>query len=512
VWQAVVTDLNQVARAFVADYDAIQITPNLNGYRELSLAVDPLDDSAAELLVAERAIQVFDSHGGVQFNGQIWEPLERSSGAIKVVARGPLATFSWRRVRAATSYTATNNAGGPWDAGQILADRITIQNGYAPTRLRMGARQASQNRIRSYLPGQREDDVLAELVGAAGGFFFLENPLHGVANYMAEVVALYPAAGVSREDVRFEYGVGTIDNCSDYKVTQSLPRTREVVSSSDATGNRIAGAAEDAAAIARFGLFEDEEAFSDVVDITMLGQQAQGDLRLTPPTTIEMTPGLDAPVLFADFNVGDFVRVKIVHGAFSFWSWARVASATLSVTGDGVEATSAIALELLTGGNPLGDPELAYYDQQDEIRRRLEALERASQVATPPPTASGSSSDPSYTPPPDPGPTPDPAPAPTNPPTINTFTALGFNKQRTQIGGDFTADVNPNGLATDVWFTVAGATSPKQSITSDTVVKQRLGGQPGSTAFTVTCHAKNAAGETTMDANYTTPPANQPTE
>jgi hypothetical protein len=96
-----------------------------------------------------------------------------------------------------------------------------------------------------------------------------------------------------------------------------------------------------------------------------------------------MTTGLEAPVLFRDFNVGDFVRVKIVHGGFSFFGWARVATATLNVDSSGVENTSAIALELLTGGSPLGDPELAFYDQLDEIRRRLEAIDERSNRSRP---------------------------------------------------------------------------------------------------------------------------------
>jgi hypothetical protein len=278
VWQALVTDLAGATRAFVQDYDAIQVTPSLNGYREASLSVDPLDDAAAELLIAERALKVYDAAGVLQFFGKVWEPLERTSAGVKVVARGPLAEFSWRRVRVQTSYTSGNNGTGPWDAGEIVADRIAIQNAYRNTYLRMGARQASTNRIRTYEPGLLESDVFAELVDAAGGFFLLEQPVDGTPGVMAQANVLYPAAGVAREEVRFEYGDGTIDNCVDYSYLQSLPRTRETVSSSDFAGNRIAAIAEDAAAIARFGLFEDEETYSDVIDANLLQQQAQGDL------------------------------------------------------------------------------------------------------------------------------------------------------------------------------------------------------------------------------------------
>lgn len=513
MWQALVTDLSGATRAFVQDYDAIQVTPNLNGYREATIGVDPLDDAASELLIAERALKIYDAAGVLQFNGKLWEPLERSSGGVKVVARGPLAEFSWRRVRAQTLYTATNNAGGPWDAGQIVADRIAVQNGYRNTYLAMGTRQASQNRVRTYDPGLLEADLIAELAGAAGGFFLLEQPIDGTPGVMAQANVFYPAAGVSRENVRFEYGPATIDNCVDYTYTQSLPRTRETVSSSDATGNRIAAIAEDAAAIARFGLFEDEETFSDVTDANLLQQQAQGDLRLTPPTTIQMTTGLEAPVLFKDFNVGDFVRVKIVHGGFSFFGWARVASATLNVDTSGVENTSSIALELLTGGSPLGDPELAFYDQLDELRRRVEAIARAQQAATAPPAAVGASSDPTYVPPPDPTPPPPPPPpAPEDPPTINSFTAVGQWDATGSPYGVFTIDAD--GLGNDAHVVVSlspgGARTPSVDLgATEARVQLQISPLASNTTYTATATVTNAYGSATASANFTTPSLRQ---
>lgn len=515
-WQVLSTDLNGLTRSFVQDYDSIDITPTLNGYRELELAVDPLDDSAPELLIAERAIKVYDPAGALQFNGQIWEPLERSSGGIKVVARGPYAMFSWRRVRASTTYSLTNNAGGPWDAGQILADRIAVQNGYRNTYLGMGTRQASANRVRTYDPGLLEADLVAELVGAANGFFFLEQPVDNTPGVMARVNVTFPAAGAAHDDVRFEYGVGTIDNCTDYTLTTTLPRTRQVVSSSTGAGTgRIAAAAEDAGAIAQFGLFEDEETFSDVTDLTLLTAQAQGDLQTTPPTTIAMTAGLEAPLLFTDFNVGDFVRVKIIHGAFSFYDWARVSSATLHVDSSGVASTSSITLELLTAGAPLGNPELAYYRQQNEIRRRLEALERyaqllnAANVAPPaPPAPSGSSGSGTATPPPPaPAPPPPPPPAPPKAPTIVSFIASGQWDATGTPYASATFDVKANGVATSVWLEVVGVgLTPVQAIgTGERSGQLTLSGLASNTVYTVKLHAKNSGGETVQTTTITTP-------
>lgn len=515
MWQAVVTDLDQHARQFIADYDEIKITARLNGYRDVQINVAPNDPSSPDLLIAQRALKVYSATGAPRFNGQIWEPLERTSGGIKVVARDPYATFAWRRVRASTSYTATNNAGGPWDAGQIFADRIAVQNSYRNTYLRAGARQASANRVRKYDPGMLEHDLITNLANVANGYFFLIDPLDGVAGSMAEARVLYPNAGSTREEVRFEFGEGTLDNCSDYSTVQTLPRNRYVTSGAgdDGTGfsGRIAASAEDATSIATFGLFEDEDAFSDVSELATLQEHADASLALAPPTAVTLTPSADAPVLFRDFDVGDFVRAKIVDGSYLFYGWVRVLEATLTVDNNGDETTSAITLELLVGGGAAtAHPEDLLRDLLDRFRRNIESLTRkveaeaGNEAAPPAPPAPDPGT--SETPPPDVTPPAPPPPAPSAPPTIANFSAIGITTSQIQVEADVDGAGQPTTVTVQVFRagpTLVTTTDPA-SVGAGGHFSRFISSLSRSTSYDVTIYAENASGITSMTMTTST--------
>lgn len=429
MWQLVATDLNQQVRAFLDDARGFSVTPRLNGYGEVGFDLDAKDTAALELGVAHRAIRAYQD-GTLRFNGKVWEPLSRKSSGVSVAARGPLSEFLNRRVRALASYTATNNAGGPWDAGQIALDQLAAQNAIRNTFLAAGTRQASANRVRTYDPGTKMSDVIdADLAGAAGGFFFKERYVDNVAGALALLDLLYPAAGANHADARFEYGDGTLDNLLDYEEIEMNPLNRMTVASSASGGGRIAQPAEDAASILEYGLFEDETTYSDVSDTTLLLSQAIASVKATPPKTYSLSPGLEAPVLFRDFNVGDFVRLAIFHGSVNFEGWVRVLEATLDVDDIGTETLTEIKVELVVGDRLSIHPDVAYIEQRDEDRRRLEALERKVEniIATPStPPASGGASDGSTdvsipvdpTPPP-----PPPPPAPSDPPGVATSQA-----------------------------------------------------------------------------------------
>lgn len=472
-WQLVATD-NDAGRslAFLDDFDAFAITPRLNGYAEIAFGLAALDSAASAIAVARTSVKAYQD-GALRFFGKVWEPLSRSGARVAATARDPLAEFLWRRAPADADYTATNNAGGPWDAGQIAYDRLAIQNARRNTYLRAGARQPSLNRLRSYTAGQKENEILDELASAAGGFFYKAVPVDGVAGVMSDLNLYYPNAGVSREEVRFEYGPNTADNLADFEQVEMLPRNGMNVASSSAGGGRLVQRAEDADSIALYGLFEDETAYSDVVDTTLLAQQAQAQIKPDPPLTLALTPALGAPLLFADFNVGDFVRVRILWGGVDLFTWARVLEATLTVTREGVETLTAIVVEVLVGGQIATDPNLLFRAQLDDDRRRLEALERRVQaltatgmtVADSPaaPAAGGGSSDPTYTPPPEPAaPPPEPSVAPPEPPTVGGLNSYGTSTHSLDI--EFDADGHGTYAEASVWIDTGGTPTRLTSV------------------------------------------------
>lgn len=454
-WSIDLCDDAGLRRAFVTDHSGFKITPRINGYAEVSFEVDMLGTSAAELAVAERSIKVWQG-GTLRFHGQVWEPLSYSGQTIRVVARDPLAVLENRRVQggagASTVYTAV-------DAGAIAHDRLSVQNLRRKTGLVAGALAASATRTRTYLPGKREDEILQELADAELGFFYKVTPTDTTPGVRGQLDILYPNAGTSREDVRFEYGTGTLANLDDFELLRRLPRNRSVASSSSATGGRIAAASEDAASIAQYGLFEDEETYSDVTDTTLLGQQARAGVRPSPPRTLSLQPSPDAPLLFTNFGVGDFVRVRIKHGPLDLFVWARVLEATLSVDTNGVERLDAIVVETVTGGrlSSSHNPAARFRRQLDGSRRRLEALERRveniTQTATATPADPAPGTPDADAPPADPTPPPPPPPpAPPADPSISGLTAVAGTD------GTITAavDVNGNGVPASVAFLAFG--------------------------------------------------------
>lgn len=449
------------------DHNGLAITPRLNGYVEVAATLDPSSRGAAAVAIARRAIKVYDD-GALRFFGQIWEPLTRKREAVSLVARSPLATFAWRRVQTLKDYTATNNAGGPWDAGAIARDRVAIQNARRNTFLRatVGNTQTSVNRIRSYQPGKREDEILAELADAADGFFYREAFVDDVAGVMADLLIRYPDAGLERPEVRFEYGAGTLDNVNDYEHVELLPRNRIVAAGAADAGGRITQTREDAASQSLYGLFEDELAYTEQTSTDLLLQAAAGAVRPEPVLTVQIQPGPDAPLVYRDFDVGDFVRLRILErpaataeepepaASIDLETWARVAEATLTEDANGIQTLGALVLELEAGSVDIS-PARLFRARQDDERRRLEALERRVEqlnvAAVDPPDNTGSSGggdDGGGVPDEPPEPPPAPEPPSAGPPSISGLGGYGSSTRSIHVE----VDVAENGAAATTYI------------------------------------------------------------
>ena len=648
-YQVFVTDFNGAVRAIVHEYKSMQLTRRLGDFSEFKLELDPREQAATEILIAERALKVYDGNH-LRYFGQVWEPLEITSSRFTVNSRDPFAGMAWRRVRAAVTYTAQ-------DAGAIAYARLAVQNGYRDTfmagqsaivragtltdespvvtglsstsDLRAGmavsglglwngpkvlsvdsssqitldkpvntsgsksgtgangsptitgisdtsdimvgqkitgtagfagtptilsktsssitvdvnssatgaitvlisqpasqsltfSENASTNRTITYDPGKREDEIVRELSAMAGGFFFRIDPLDGVAGKMGTLRVLYPDAGTTRAEVRFGYGENTVDNLADFRLVRMLPITRFTAASQDADGGRIAAAAENAPAIAQFGLFEDEVAFTDLENTTLLQPTADAGTKPTPPLTIELTPNVNAPLLFDDFDVGDFVKLNIGYGPLEVQEWVRVIEAVVAIDKKGIATLDSVTVETLTGSRINQDPARLFRAQLDANRTRLEALERRVQEITttpaaapgaPPPSggSDGSSDTPVDTPPP-----PPPPPAPTRVPGVAMSQAFGFWDDRGR-GGHLAGAVTPFDSLTNVFFIVrsGSAGGPVVKITPErlfsasnnlsAVIEDTTGLSAG--VYFVALNAANSAGQATSGYISFTVPA-----
>lgn len=639
-YQALITDLNGIARKYVGDYEELLVTRRLGDYAEFALKLDVRDSSASEALISERCLKLYGPTGLIHF-GQVWEPLEINEGFVTLVSRDPFAGLSWRRVREAVTYTSV-------DGIAIAGDRIAVQNALRDTFLmvpsgaavvtqaatltddsavitvedtseldvgwavsgpgipagaeivsidtgtqvtlsvaantlhavnsyvnnadpnpdyiffidggtstlsvgmsvsgfgtpvgativaiidgstvQMSANatgegvaipmtysvanpvsldfspMASVVRTVSYDQGKREDEIIKELSAMSGGYFFRVDPVDGVPGKMGTLRLLYPDAGTTREEVRFGYGADTVDNLTGFSKINMLPLTRLTVSSQDPEGGRIAAAAENEEASAQYGLFEDELAFTDVDDTTLLQATADAGLRPTPPVTITLTPGPNAPLLFVNFDVGDFVRLNIGHGEVAFNEWVRVIEAGLRVDKAGQATLASLTVETLSGSRVNQDPARLFRALLDGQRSRLEALERRVQEITTiqaappaPPTSSGgddTGDSPSETTPP-----PPPPPAPPPPPVVTSLSAEGQNfmdGSTLRRGVLVTVGVDGRGLGTTVTIDVGGATATLGGSGQVFIAK-------GPGGYTVTATVTTSAGSASASTSATVP-------
>lgn len=430
MWQLALVDVASFRiAAFLTEFQSFSISPAINGYATLDVEVNTSEEVARKLVagrklgVARFALKAWQD-GTLRFFGKVWEPLEVSSTTISIKARDPWAEFDWRRLQGDTSYTATNHAGGPWDAGDIALDRVAVQNARRNTYLRATTanRQLSVNRTIAYGPGKSESELVNELANAAQGFFFRIDPVDGVYGVMADLKVLYPDAGQVRSEVRLEYGPDTAESIADFKLTGSLPRNRQVSSGTAAAGGRITQIAEDTVSQLANGLFEDEVAYPDVHDTALLLAAAQSEIHADAPVVVEITPNAETPLVYTSFREGDFVRLRIKYAGVDIDDWVRVLDAELVITEDGSEELTSLTVEFVTGGQ-VGTPiNRRFRSALDDMRTLLEALARKVEDASAPDTAppgDGAGGTPDVDPVPDPVDTTGSDPTPVDPDTFD---------------------------------------------------------------------------------------------
>lgn len=339
MWSLACVDNAGKTRAFVP-FRGLTVRRDLNGGNVLQGRADQLADAMSELDVGSRALKLYDlDAAALRFHGKIDDPLEDDEDDVAFVAKD----FGWldqRRVQpdpAARTFAAR-------DAGLIASDLLAAQNARGPTRLRMGAVQASQPRDRTYDPGKVVSEAIAELAKVDDGVYFVTNPVDGAAGTHAEIVVRYPASGTDRPGARFEFGDGTLANLAAFKRTRLRPLNFVTTTGANmGEGAALYSQRSDAASIAAYDLVEDEVAYATVTEQATLDQHAADALEPAPKNVYSFAaapssaqPGEPyVPRLWRDFDVGDVCRLTILHGRVSCKNVpVRVTSATVAIADD----------------------------------------------------------------------------------------------------------------------------------------------------------------------------------
>lgn len=332
----VLVDLAGNAKAFL-EPDDIKVTRRWCGGSSLEAVLDVRDSKADELVVASRALQ-FYVDGVIRFHGKIGEPLTSDQDNVNVVAGDPWEELTARTLTADETYTTQ-------DGGAIAWAAINAENVRSTVRLREGTVEATAPRTVTFTEGMSRADQVTALSQLDGSFGFSLDAVDDTPGVLAEFNAL---AGFNRGElpgVRFEYGAGTLANCSGFTEQISRPRNRIVAQGQAlADGSRPQAVAEDTASQAEYGLWEYVVSVEST-DVAILQAHADAELRPLPVAVYSMTPTVEAPRLFHDFDAGHVVQLAIRHGRVDIVGTARVDDCTIRRgSGDGGWAIESLTL------------------------------------------------------------------------------------------------------------------------------------------------------------------------
>jgi hypothetical protein len=369
----VLVDLAGNAKAFL-EPDDLAVTRRWCGGSSVTATLDVQDPKAAELSVANRALQFF-LDGGLRFHGKVSEPLISDQANVSITAGDPWDELTARKLAADETYTAQ-------DAGGIAWASVNTENARATTRLREGTVEATVARTITFMAGTSRADVVTQLSQLDGGFGFALDPVAGVPGTLAELTILADFSRGELPGVRFEYGDGTLANCDGFTEELRRPRNRIVVQGQSlADGTRPEAVAEDIASQDEYGLWESTISL-DTTDTAVLAAHARAELRPDPIALYTLKPGPEAPFLFRDFDAGNVVGLAIRHGRVDVSGTARVDECTIrrNTSSDWIIDTltlSAPAVQRVTRR-----PDERLYALIGAYRDRIAVLERARVVGS----------------------------------------------------------------------------------------------------------------------------------
>lgn len=318
------------------------------------------------------------------FSGH-WTPMKGSSAVdsesmVDLVFRDAFDRLAYRWTDVlTTTYTAL-------DAGLIakdLIDDLATAVVLMPTPTGIATNTAwiepTKERDRTYV-NKNVAEAIIELTEVIEGFDWYPtylDPRDNAGSTMRFNVAARPAGTDRTSDVRFEYGAGTLENCSGYSFSTSLPITLFRTTGTDPLGGDSQEGGHDAA-LARYGAYMAVAAFPDVTETATLAEHGFALLRDAPAHVTDFSPDPElSPLPWRDFWVGDTVSWLVDDGAMQEQSAMIVQSIEIGIDdSDNID-------DLKIGIDPQGAEKYIapatstrrYVQQQQELRRRLAALE-----------------------------------------------------------------------------------------------------------------------------------------
>jgi hypothetical protein len=201
---------------------------------------------------------------------------------VAAYAADPWADLTARTLQAAETYTAE-------DAGAIAVASLATENARGNTGLAAGAVAASVQRTITFNEGTTRADLVAQLSQMDGGFGFSVDPVAATPGTLAELNIYAQMVRDQKPGVRFEYGAGTLANCTGFQ-EQIIPPRNRVIAQGQATsgGTRPQATAEDTASQDEYGLWEYVVSVNST-DTTVLQARANAELRPEPIPTYTMT-------------------------------------------------------------------------------------------------------------------------------------------------------------------------------------------------------------------------------
>lgn len=355
-----------------------------NAEAEARLTVGLADRAAIELFAALRngipQLRVYMGQALV-FSG-LWTPMSGGHSVgeqsfVNLVFKDAASVLRHRLTAASVTYTAT-------DAGLIAKALIdTTNSAHGPTSIATNAAwvEATKARDRTY-EHKNIGEALVELTEVAGGFdwspTFLDPRDNGGATMRFNVAA---ALGDDRPDAIFEFGAGTIENLTGYTFTTGLPvnRARAIGAQTGTPPAPLTSEQADTASESVYGTYMQAVAATDVSEAATLADKATDALRPSPAHVTAFNPDpAKAPLPWERFWIGDTVRLNIDDGAMQEQASPRVQSIEVGFDeSDNVQ-------DVVVGIDPEGiggymvpvNSSRRYVQQQQDVRRRLSALER----------------------------------------------------------------------------------------------------------------------------------------
>ena len=333
-------------------FRSLVLDRRLNGGQILT-AVVANDAQAARYARLGETVARLWRDGRLIFHGRLREPLAARPGVLELAAGSPYTLLDRRQLVNLHNYFAT-------DQCAIILGLMGDENRRSHTGLAMATiPYPTVTRDRTYEPGKSIQEIIAQLAGVEGGFYFVERPILDRARppVLAELELRWPAAGAARPAVRFEYGEGTLANLAGYTLNELLPLNRVTVSGGEPAGGGEAPAPAVAASmpsIARYGMLEAWFSDPDVSEPATLAQKAAARLRPDPVTLVEIEPvaggpavgGPPVPLLGRDFDLGDTVTVSVRDETTEVYGLALMVIHTrLTVSPDDDSETVEITLQ-----------------------------------------------------------------------------------------------------------------------------------------------------------------------